>query len=275
MLQVNRKSEDKPGRSAHGLTRNADRRRLIEGVTKGFRKSLELQGVGSIIASPGPATNLNFSLGGSHPGRLQGARGHRVRRRGHDQSARRAASTSSRLGQVAAEIRDLRPARAVQAVKACASEVAKTSARSWAKRARQGRSNGSSRVSRTVQQLKRCTAAFAKRSASGTEARLRLQIFRSLHHTLCAVRRRRAPRANTFVAASTREGAAADGSWSRAHQRRCRHTKIGCSKPSPSAPKPAALRPWCSRHVGSEVSRPRGRALPPPPEKRDWTFKHV
>src|SRR5471030_1359960 len=64
VLQVNRKSEDKPGRSAHGLTRTLINN-MIEGVTKGFRKSLELQGVGYRVNKAG--NDLNFSLGYSHP----------------------------------------------------------------------------------------------------------------------------------------------------------------------------------------------------------------
>ena len=38
---------------------------MIEGVTKGFRKSLELQGVGYRVNKAG--NDLNFSLGYSHP----------------------------------------------------------------------------------------------------------------------------------------------------------------------------------------------------------------
>ena len=52
VLQVARKSDDKPGRSAHGLTRTLINN-MIEGVTKGFRKSLELQGVGYRVNKAG------------------------------------------------------------------------------------------------------------------------------------------------------------------------------------------------------------------------------
>src|SRR5947209_8736205 len=61
---VARKSDDKPGRSAHGLTRTLVAN-MIDGVTKGFRKSLELQGVGFRVNKAG--NDLNFSLGFSHP----------------------------------------------------------------------------------------------------------------------------------------------------------------------------------------------------------------
>ena len=60
---------------------------MIEGVTKGFRKSLEIQGVGYRAAKAGE--KLNFTLGYSHPGRLRGAEGHHDLGRRHEQSPRR------------------------------------------------------------------------------------------------------------------------------------------------------------------------------------------
>jgi large subunit ribosomal protein L6 len=102
---VTRKSDDKPGRSAHGLTRTLVAN-MIDGVTKGFRKSLELQGVGFRVNKAGDA--LNFSLGFSHPVTYAPPEGiaftvegtNRVHVDGIDKQ---------RVGQVAAEIRNLRP----------------------------------------------------------------------------------------------------------------------------------------------------------------------
>jgi large subunit ribosomal protein L6 len=102
---VARKNDDKSGRSAHGLTRTLVAN-MIEGVTKGFRKSLELQGVGYRVAKAGDA--LNFSLGFSHPVSYQPPEGitftvegtNRVHVDGIDKQ---------RVGQVAAELRNLRP----------------------------------------------------------------------------------------------------------------------------------------------------------------------
>ena len=102
---VARKSEDKPGRSAHGLTRTLVAN-MIDGVTKGFRKSLELQGVGFRVNKAG--NDLNFSLGFSHPVTYAAPEGiaftvegtNRVHVDGIDKQ---------RVGQVAAEIRNLRP----------------------------------------------------------------------------------------------------------------------------------------------------------------------
>ncbi len=104
-VTVTRKRDDKPGRSAHGLTRTLVAN-MIDGVTKGFRKSLELQGVGFRVNKAG--NDLNFSLGFSHPVTYAAPDGiaftvegtNRVHVDGIDKQ---------RVGQVAAEIRGLRP----------------------------------------------------------------------------------------------------------------------------------------------------------------------
>jgi large subunit ribosomal protein L6 len=105
VIVVARKSDDKPGRSAHGLTRTLISN-MIDGVTKGFRKSLELQGVGYRVNKAG--TDLNFSLGYSHPVTFSPPEGiaftvegtNKIHVEGIDKQ---------RVGQVAAEIRNLRP----------------------------------------------------------------------------------------------------------------------------------------------------------------------
>jgi large subunit ribosomal protein L18 len=67
------------------------------------------------------------------------------------------------------------------------------------------------KVSRTVQRLKR--HGRVRKKVIGTEARPRLQIFRSLHHTYAFVIDD--SKGHTLVTASTREGAVADGLDSR------------------------------------------------------------
>jgi large subunit ribosomal protein L6 len=102
---VVRKGEAKEHRSAHGLTRTLVSN-MIEGVSKGFRKSLEINGVGYRAAKAG--NNLNLTLGYSHPVSYDAPEGisfavegtNRVHVEGIDKQ---------RVGQVAAEIRDLRP----------------------------------------------------------------------------------------------------------------------------------------------------------------------
>jgi len=102
---VERKGDSKPHRSAHGLTRTLVAN-MVEGVSKGFRKSLEINGVGYRAAKAG--NNLNLTLGYSHPVSYAAPEGisfavegtNKVHVDGIDKQ---------RVGQVAAEIRDLRP----------------------------------------------------------------------------------------------------------------------------------------------------------------------
>jgi len=104
-IVVERKTDDKPGRSAHGLTRTLINN-MVEGVTKCFRKSLELQGVGYRAAEAG--NNLNLTLGYSHPVSYEAPKGisftvegtNKIHVEGIDKQ---------QVGQVAAEIRNLRP----------------------------------------------------------------------------------------------------------------------------------------------------------------------
>lgn len=102
---VKRKGEAKEHRAAHGLTRTLIAN-MVEGVSKGFRKSLEIQGVGYRVAKAGE--KLNLSLGYSHPVVFEAPSGvalsvegqNKIHVEGIDKQA---------VGQVAAEIRRLRP----------------------------------------------------------------------------------------------------------------------------------------------------------------------
>ena len=64
VLTVTRKSDEKIARAQHGLMR-ALIANLVTGVTKGFEKKLEVNGVGFRVSGGGQA--LNMSLGFSHP----------------------------------------------------------------------------------------------------------------------------------------------------------------------------------------------------------------
>ncbi len=102
---VERLGEAKEHRSAHGLTRTLINN-MIEGVSKGFRKSLEIQGVGYRAAKAGE--RLNLTLGYSHPVSYNAPSGisftvegtNKIHVDGIDKQ---------KVGQVAAEIRNLRP----------------------------------------------------------------------------------------------------------------------------------------------------------------------
>ncbi|MDP9352632.1 MAG: 50S ribosomal protein L6 [Chloroflexota bacterium] len=68
VLEVRRNSEEKFHRSLHGLTRTLINN-MIVGVTTGFRKDLEIAGVGYRAALEGKT--LVLSVGYSHPVRMQ------------------------------------------------------------------------------------------------------------------------------------------------------------------------------------------------------------
>ncbi|HEY0798567.1 MAG TPA: 50S ribosomal protein L6 [Candidatus Baltobacteraceae bacterium] len=101
---IARKGDDKPSRSAHGLTRTLIAN-MVEGVTKGFRKSLEIQGVGYRVAKAGE--KLNLSLGYSHPIVFEAPQGIAFTVEGTTK-IHIDGIDKQRVGQTAAEIRDLR-----------------------------------------------------------------------------------------------------------------------------------------------------------------------
>jgi large subunit ribosomal protein L6 len=63
-LNVKRKGDDKRSRSYHGLMRTLVAN-MVEGVSKGFEKKLEIVGIG--YRSEVKGTNLSLYLGYSHP----------------------------------------------------------------------------------------------------------------------------------------------------------------------------------------------------------------
>jgi large subunit ribosomal protein L6 len=101
---VERKGDAKPHRSAHGLTRTLISN-MVQGVSKGFRKSLEIQGVGYRAAKSGE--KLNLSLGYSHPVVFEAPRGITLSVEGQNK-IHVDGIDKQQVGQVAAEIRSLR-----------------------------------------------------------------------------------------------------------------------------------------------------------------------
>ena len=63
-LQVNRPDDERESRSLHGLTRSL-LANMVEGVTNGYTKRLEIHGTGYRVVAKG--SNLEFALGSSHP----------------------------------------------------------------------------------------------------------------------------------------------------------------------------------------------------------------
>ena len=102
---VERKGEAKEHRAAHGLTRTLINN-MIEGVSKGFRKSLEIQGVGYRASKAGEKVNL--TLGYSHPVSFAPPKGITLSVEGTGK-IHVDGIDKQQVGQVAAEIRKLRP----------------------------------------------------------------------------------------------------------------------------------------------------------------------
>ena len=104
-IVVSRPTDRGEDRALHGLTRSLVAN-MVEGVTKGFEKALEIQGVGYRASMRG--TDLELNVGYSHPVVMKAPDGitfdvpvpTQVMVKGIDKQ---------RVGQVAAEIRAVRP----------------------------------------------------------------------------------------------------------------------------------------------------------------------
>ena len=102
---VSRPDDSKLNRSLHGLTRTLIAN-MIEGVTAGYSKTLEIQGVGYRVAKQGKT--LNLTLGFSHPVTVDEEDG--ITFECPDPSKIVISGTDKqRVGQVAAEIRGIKP----------------------------------------------------------------------------------------------------------------------------------------------------------------------
>lgn len=104
VLKVERPSDEKKHRSLHGLTRTLVSN-MVDGVTKGFSKTLEINGVGYRAIKQG--SNIQLTIGYSHPVEIKPLEGiefevpapNRIIVNGINKQA---------VGQIAAEIRAIR-----------------------------------------------------------------------------------------------------------------------------------------------------------------------
>src|SRR6266496_6206342 len=104
-IVVTRPTDRGPDRALHGLTRSLIAN-MVEGVTKGFEKRLEIQGVGYRASLRG--TSLELNVGYSHPVVIEAPNGitfevpvpAQVLVKGVDKQ---------QVGEIAAEIRKVRP----------------------------------------------------------------------------------------------------------------------------------------------------------------------
>lgn len=103
-LTVNRKDETQLARSVHGLYRTLVSN-MIEGVTKGYEKKLEIVGVGYRVAMKGK--DLDLSLGFSHPVLLTPAEGIEYAVEGQQKIVVKGID-KQKVGQIAADIRKIR-----------------------------------------------------------------------------------------------------------------------------------------------------------------------
>ncbi len=104
VITVTRPNDQKESRSLHGLTRSIISN-MIEGVTNGFKKELEVNGVGYRVQKQG--SNLVLNLGYSHqvmvsevPGIKYEVQGNKITVIGADKQ---------KVGQISAKIREKRP----------------------------------------------------------------------------------------------------------------------------------------------------------------------
>ncbi|CAH0347526.1 50S ribosomal protein L6 [Bacillus sp. CECT 9360] len=105
VLTVTRPSDGKEHRALHGTTR-AVISNMVEGVSKGFEKSLELIGVGYRAQKQG--TKLILNVGYSHPVEIEPEQGVVVEVPSNTKIIVKGAN-KERVGALAANIRDVRP----------------------------------------------------------------------------------------------------------------------------------------------------------------------
>lgn len=105
VINVTRPSESKTHRSLHGTTR-ALLANMVEGVSKGFEKSLELVGVGYRAQKQGNKLVLN--VGYSHPVEFEPESGLEIEVPSNTKVIVKGTS-KERVGALAANIRDVRP----------------------------------------------------------------------------------------------------------------------------------------------------------------------
>ena len=105
VINVTRPSDQKEHRSLHGLSRSLINNMII-GVTEGYKKVLEVHGVGYRVAKKG--NTLDFTLGFSHPVIVSEVEGITLEVEGTNKITVSGPS-KQQVGQFAAEIRELRP----------------------------------------------------------------------------------------------------------------------------------------------------------------------
>ena len=102
---VARPSEEKRHKALHGLTRTLVQN-MVEGVSKGFSKSLEIQGVG--YKAEAKPYGVNLIVGFSHPVKYEAPKGIKISV-DNNTMVKVEGADKELVGQVAAELRSVRP----------------------------------------------------------------------------------------------------------------------------------------------------------------------
>ncbi|MBE6703852.1 MAG: 50S ribosomal protein L6 [Ruminococcaceae bacterium] len=104
VITVERPSEEKAHKALHGLTRTLIAN-MIEGVTEGYKKELEVVGVGYRVSMAG--TKLILELGYSHKIEMEQPAG--IKFEVQESKITVSGADKQQVGQVAAEVRSKRP----------------------------------------------------------------------------------------------------------------------------------------------------------------------
>jgi large subunit ribosomal protein L6 len=102
---VTRPSEEKRHKALHGLTRTLVQN-MVDGVSKGFTKSLEIQGVG--YKAEARPYGVNLIVGYSHPVKYEAPKGIKITV-DNNTTVKIEGADKELVGQVAAELRSVRP----------------------------------------------------------------------------------------------------------------------------------------------------------------------
>ena len=105
VVTVNRPNDEKRSRQLHGLTRTLIAN-MVDGVTKGFSRNLEIVGVGYRAQMQGK--KLALQLGFSHPVVVEPPAGIMISVEGTNKISV-SGPDKQQVGQLAAQIRDIRP----------------------------------------------------------------------------------------------------------------------------------------------------------------------
>jgi large subunit ribosomal protein L6 len=102
---VERPSDDNRHKALHGLTRTLVQN-MVEGVSKGFSKTLEIQGVG--YKAEAKPYGVNLIVGYSHPVKYEAPKGIKISVE-NNTVVKVEGADKEVVGQVAAELRSVRP----------------------------------------------------------------------------------------------------------------------------------------------------------------------